>query len=229
MSSPEQLSANKFSPLDKLCRTAVICLSILIVCYLSMSLVETVGGLMFPTFSDPNAEISSGREMALGLGLFGLAIVSVPVYVTCIVVICRFMYRANQNLRSAGRKDLEFTPGWCVGWWFIPIACLFKPREAMVELYKASDSSPDSEWQQNSFDPIINKWWAAWILGSIITRIESRMAVSGVDTGLAAIPITWTSTILLSLAAVWLISIVRHIAEQQRRNLSDVVHKGDVV
>jgi len=229
MSTSVQPSANRFNPLDKLSKTAVFCLRTLIVCYVGMSLIETAGGLMFPSFSDPNADISSGLEMALGLGLFGVAIVSVPVYVTCIVAICRFMYRANENIRAAGRTDLEFTPGWCVGWWFIPLACLFKPREAMVELYKASDSPVTSDWKNNSFDPIINKWWACWIIGSIVTRIESRLVVSGVDTGLAAIPITWLSTILLSLAAIWLVSIVQHITAQQRQNLSDVVPQGDTV
>src|SRR5688572_5676802 len=46
------------------------------------------------------------------------------VLVVSIIVVGMWIYRAHANLSDAGVDGLEFTPGWAVGWYFIPIANL---------------------------------------------------------------------------------------------------------
>jgi hypothetical protein len=50
-----------------------------------------------------------------------------------------WQHRAHRRLRELGIQDLEFTPGWGVGWWFVPVANLFMPYKAVKELWRAGD------------------------------------------------------------------------------------------
>ena len=58
--------------------------------------------------------------------------------VVVIVLFCIWIYRANYNARQLGATDMQFSPGWAVGWNFIPIANLWKPYQAMREIWQAS-------------------------------------------------------------------------------------------
>jgi hypothetical protein len=41
--------------------------------------------------------------------------------IACAVAVLKWIYRANANARALGAKDMKFTPGWAVGWYFVPI------------------------------------------------------------------------------------------------------------
>src|SRR6478735_11219141 len=62
-------------------------------------------------------------------GLFGIL---------AIVFVCMWFYRAGQNVHMAGVKYLNYTPGWYVGWFFIPLVQLVMPLITTIELWKAS-------------------------------------------------------------------------------------------
>ena len=65
-----------------------------------------------------------------------------------------------------------FTPGWCVGWFFVPIMNIFKPYQAIAELWKASHSGSVEEWQEMETPLYIKIWWGAWLV-SLGLQIEA--------------------------------------------------------
>jgi hypothetical protein len=67
-----------------------------------------------------------------------IAILQLVNLVVLIVLFCIWIYRANSNARQLGATDMQFSPGWSVGWYFIPIANLWKPYQAMCEIWRAS-------------------------------------------------------------------------------------------
>ena len=67
-----------------------------------------------------------------------IAVVAMLVNIATIVVFLIWINRANKNSRALGAQNMQFTPGWCVGWWFIPIASLWKPYQAVREIWKTS-------------------------------------------------------------------------------------------
>ena len=73
-------------------------------------------------------------------------------------------YRIAENLRSFNRAELRFSPGWAVGWWFVPIWNLFKPYQVMQEFWKGSDPSipldQPTGWVQSPGSNLISWWWA---------------------------------------------------------------------
>ena len=71
---------------------------------------------------------------------------------------------------------MTFTPGWCIGWFFIPIANLFKPFQAVREIWKASFVS-DRNWQDNPSSPLVGLWWALWLVSGALGQMTFRMSM----------------------------------------------------
>ena len=211
----------EMQPLRGFANTIIVGLKVLIFCFVAISLLDTAGSFMFESYNDPNADLTNDLEMYMALGTMLMGLLTVALNLTVAVAVCGFLMRANRNLHKFNVPGLEFTPGWCAGWWFIPIANLWKPFQAVSEIYRASESPEDNSWANKEVNSVLNTWWFCWIVGTIVTRMETKLAFRGVDTGMFAIPLTWISTILMVAAGYFLIKIVRHIQLQQERNLGD--------
>lgn len=125
-----------------------------------------------------------------------------------------WLYRAEVNVRALGADDMMVSPGWAVGWFFVPLVQLVMPFIAMRELWKASATPRD--WQLGASSPLIPLWWACWI-GSVISgniafalgRTEDYDAFLAADfTGMISAAFTIPSAILLA-------AIIGHIQAMQ--------------
>ena len=79
-----------------------------------------------------------------------------------------WQHRAQANLTALGVQGLRFTPGWAVGWWFIPFANLAMPFLAMRELTRASASGGAGPSPPGRVDALLAWWWAALLLGIVL-------------------------------------------------------------
>ena len=85
-------------------------------------------------------------------------------------------HRANRNARALGATHLQFTPGWAVGWFFIPIANLWKPRQVMREIWHASHDprgGPDE-----TTPALVSNWWTLWLVTNILGQLAFRYALN---------------------------------------------------
>lgn len=83
-------------------------------------------------------------------------------------------YRVAANLPALRAPRQETSPGWAVGFYFIPIMNLFKPFQAIVEVWKGSDPArytKDALSEQGT--TLLGFWWAAHILAIIGQRIAT--------------------------------------------------------
>jgi hypothetical protein len=118
--------------------------------------------------SEAAAQSSDLRQRVVGIVQVGLFILTGIVFLV-------WIYRANGNARKLGAEGMTFTPGWSIGWYFIPIANLWKPFQSMKEIWKASKYS-SQDWQNQASDPILGWWWTFWILSNVIGRVAFRMS-----------------------------------------------------
>lgn len=125
------------------------------------------------------AETSDNRQQGVGIVQFIITIVSA-------VVILRWIHRANVNARQLGASGMRFTPGWSVGWYFVPIVTLWKPYQAMAEIWKAS-ANP-SDWQSERASPMLGVWWLLWLVSNALGQGSWRMSLKaeGIDELIAA-------------------------------------------
>jgi hypothetical protein len=134
------------------------------------------------------------------IGSYGLSVIMVALWI----------YRAHDNLRDFGADGLEFTPGWSVGWFFVPFMSLFKPFQAMKELWNASEGT-HSDFRSHA-PPVLSIWWGAFIIDNMLSNIGSRYtAISRSGAILTMI----AATIAGVVSAIYLLKIVRHVTAAQ--------------
>jgi Domain of unknown function (DUF4328) len=94
-------------------------------------------------------------------------------------LILKWIHRANYNSHQLGAENMEFTSGWSIGYFFIPILALFKPYQAMKEIWKTSHSPKD--WDSVEVSKILPIWWTIWLINSFLGQIIFRSDAEGIE------------------------------------------------
>lgn len=100
------------------------------------------------------------------MGIAGL------VGIAAVVFVCMWFYRAHLNNHMAGINYLVYSPGWCVGWFFIPFVQLVMPFLTTREIWRASYSinnpSEYSIWKDNKVSPLVALWYFSFIASILV-------------------------------------------------------------
>lgn len=134
-----------------------------------------------------------------------------------------WMHQAAKNVRAFNQPALTITPGWAVGWWFIPFASLWMPFVAMREIYKASDPksvgpSAQHSWMMSPVPPTFGLWWGAYLLNSFLGAgavLASMDFTKGAPVMHGPNALTWISHVILAVAGVLIVGILRTTAKRQ--------------
>lgn len=110
------------------------------------------------------------------LVLMGLALLYFPTYITCVVAFLMWKFRANHNAAAIAGRPLEISPGWSVGWYFVPIMNLFRPFQAMKEIYQAS--AP-----RHASTALVTAWWTLWIISNFAGQLSMRLGLRAETVG----------------------------------------------
>jgi len=155
------------------------------------------------------AEDNDARQRAIG-------IVQLCANALSFFVIGRWIYLANLGAREIGASGMAFTPGWSVGWYFVPFANLFKPFQAMREIWCASVDPAD--WRSVAPPALLGWWWGLWIGSRVLGQVAYRLsqAADGLDGALLANAVTIASDLINIPLCLVLVSIVSSIAGSQR-------------
>jgi hypothetical protein len=105
---------------------------------------------------------------------------AVTIYATAVPFLIWF-HRAHKNLPGLGERGLLFTPGWAVGFFFVPFLNLVRPFQAMREIWYGSDPGrldPETGLERSGDGhplgtPLLVGWW--WAL-FFICNISSSIA-----------------------------------------------------
>jgi uncharacterized protein DUF4328 len=175
-----------------------------------------------------NLEFVSEQEVTRSDERVGaVAVVQLLTLVVTGIVWFVWQHRGQANLVAARVSGLRFTPGWAVGWWFVPFANLVKPFQTMRELWKASGGEED--WGHSRTWLVIGWWWAAWLAAGVLGRIGA--GVVGGATTLAALRsgsrvLLLTQLVLLA-GAILAIVLIRSVVDRQgrlRERIADAGH-----
>lgn len=116
---------------------------------------------------------------ALGPVAF-LVLAYVAALIVCVCVVGRWIYVASANAHTM-RDDMTISPGWAVGWYFVPIANLFKPLQAMKEIWFTTHES-NGGYEERA-PALVGWWWGLWIVNMILENVSFRLDMMG-----AAVP-----------------------------------------
>jgi hypothetical protein len=91
------------------------------------------------------------------------------------ITFLKWIYRAYKNIQGFGAQGLRFSPGWAVGYYFIPILSLIRPVQVMSEIWRASDDPRN--WPQRPGSWLIGGWWTLFLLYTAVTQISLEIAI----------------------------------------------------
>jgi hypothetical protein len=159
------------------------------------------------------------------IGLVGL--LSGAISLGTIIVYLLWTHQAAKNIRAFGQQMLEFTPGWAVGWWFIPFANYWFPYKVLREIWKASDpesvganSNGGTAWSSRPVGSLFPLWWATYLINGFIggAAAVKQVMVSFENPGkpnLTTSPLVLVAHFFLIIAAVAIVSIMSQLARRQ--------------
>ncbi len=135
------------------------------------------------------------------------------------ILIGMWIHRAHANLFDLGFEGVSYSPGWSVGWFFVPFLNLFKPFDAMKELWNSSTNA------DNRFDspapPLLKTWWAGWLIGNVGSNYGQTLLEANSPQSLAlAQGLIAVSALALAGAAYCMIQIMREVTAAQVRGIS---------
>lgn len=173
--------------------------------------------------------INGPPEQNLGavalIGLLGL--LSGAISIGTIIVYLLWTHQAAKNVRAFGQQMLEFTPGWAVGWWFIPIANYWLPYKALREIWKASDpetvgasSNGGTAWSSRPVGSLFPLWWITYLIngfigaGAAIKQVMQSLENPG-KPSLTTSPLALGAHFFLIISAIAIVSIMSQLARRQ--------------
>jgi hypothetical protein len=176
-----------YTPLRRLCKVYSVLLSCGIVLDAAMTFLEERPG--------------SGSVIAAGL----VALLELPVLAITCFLFLRWTYLAYKNLVAFGTRGLSYTPGFAVGYFFIPILNIYKPIQVFSEIWKASDPAyvdNSSEWRKTRIAAMIPCWWLTWIVWDTISAMNAQPQLGNDQTGSVAALVFFALSSLLAMIMV---------------------------
>ena len=178
------------------------------------------------TITLAEATSNDNRQALIGFGQTAFTIAAAVLFLI-------WIHRAHKNLTSLHATDLRFTPGWAVGWFFVPIMSLFRPYQVASEIHKASDPNVDApidgtSWKTVATSPIVGWWWAFFLISNFIGQIGARSIFSGEELSdlLTSTNVYMVSDAIDIVGIIITILMVQRISQYQEAKYSLVVVKS---
>ncbi|MGW6980944.1 DUF4328 domain-containing protein [Streptomyces sp. NPDC054932] len=110
------------------------------------------------------AYLSEDRWEALYLLFSRVDQVRMPILVVCAAVFITWFHRARRSAGGLAPAGFRQGPGWAIGAWFVPVACLWLPYRIAVEAWTAGLRGAEGR-----FWPV-NLWWASFAGSFVLSR-----------------------------------------------------------
>jgi Domain of unknown function (DUF4328) len=181
--------------------------------FFELSLLSRMGG---GAISEAEANANDVRQAAIGILQFVISLATAAGFLT-------WFYRAHKNLPSLGARNLEYSPGWAIGGFFVPFLNLVRPFQVMREVWRfsypsavesgATPEGPSHHPSRPTLAPV-GWWWGLFLLSAAFGRIATRIALAG-NPSLELLKVGSVASLtsdLLDIPTAWLaIRIIGHI------------------
>jgi uncharacterized protein DUF4328 len=122
--------------------------------------------------ADATAAANDARQALIGG-------VQAILFVITAIFFLIWIFRAYKALEALGHPSEQFTPGWAVGYWFIPFLNLYRPYQIVKELWLKSAAASAAARADSEVAPpaapvsapaLIGWWWAVWLIDNALGR-----------------------------------------------------------
>jgi len=153
-----------------------------------------------------------------------LRLTAAAVYIATVVVFLMWLYRVSNNVAAFGQPR-QTSGGWAIASFFVPIANLFIPYQAIREIWNKSDPAAVNSLFYTASPPgFFPAWWGFWLASNVTSNIYFRMTLEEAPVKSSA-AVGILSEVLSIAAAVFAIQVIKEIdrrQEERARNLQQV-------
>ncbi len=137
---------------------------------LDVAALIVVGALLWDSLGVAHAilageDVSDAKFALLQRRGMEMALISAGVLVACAIMFCLWTYRVAKNAVAMGGR-LSITPGWAVGYYFIPIVSLVDAVPGDGAGVGRERSGSASEPYQPRSHALLLGWWLSWLVSS---------------------------------------------------------------
>ena len=176
-------------------------------------------GVTVSMLSGPQASPVSLLLIVLGIVLY------LPlIFASAIVTLC-WVYGASRNAHVLRPGGLHSSPGWAVGWWFVPFASLYKPYETIRDIWVASRGRINDRYPPGP--QIIAVWWWMFLISNIVLRFANGDTV-GDSLVYAPTPGNWIFVVGLCICAIATLLFFRLVGEINKNQLASNTRAADI-
>ena len=196
------------------------------ICVLVLSVI--VAGLLFtvPTIREMSktpSPANAGFLIVVGLSLVVGGCGQMAAFITTVVFFCMWIHRANRLTRRFSPEGMQYTPGWAVGWFFIPFANLVMPYKVMSEIWQRNGQAPGEMGPPSN--GLVGAWWLCYVLSGVTDRIASTLEREEIGAFAAGAVMHSLWAVLIVVSGVLCLQLVKRITENlesKRKELDGV-------
>lgn len=151
----------------------------LLVVYIAALGVESLGCLLVIAMlaSARGAELDQDQLRTVGMSMLVMAysaFAQFGAFVLIAILFLRFLYKAVQQAKGFAVPFTYVSPGWAVGYWFIPLMNLYRPFEAVKALVKACAQEAGTPDKPAAGEQLLSAWWGLFLLSNIVGWMVAR-------------------------------------------------------
>jgi hypothetical protein len=125
-------------------------------------------------------------------------------------LILKWIYRTNANAHIYS-NEMNVGPGWNIGFFFIPIANLWKPFQGLREAWETF------HWHDKVVPGWMRWWWGCWLATNFVDNLSFRIQLQGetAEAATAAAVLDIVSAIVSVPLALLLVRLIRTLTAAQ--------------
>lgn len=161
------------------------------------------------------SDVDDAAYVTSALWMQALGILGWALYLGTGACFLAWMADACRTARSIDPAAIRDTPTWAVGWWFVPIANVYKPYAILRSIWRVTIAARAHDAGPPGVFPL---WWACFLVRLPLSRLAQAIFKSA-DSGdlITATQVQMVSEVASIVAALAAIGVIRSIAEPQRR------------
>ena len=89
-----------------------------------------------------------------------------------------WFWHAYANLPALGARRLRFGRWWALGAWLLPVFSLFRPKQVLNDVWRASDPDlppdPGDRWRGRPVAALLGWWWLAFLASVLVRSVTTE-------------------------------------------------------
>ena len=143
----------------------------LLLVYLALLALESVACVaVIVALSGPaDADLTATQRMLASTSLLTMAYseyVQVALFIVIALLFLRLFYKAVQRAKGFAVPFTHVSPGWAVGYWFVPVYNLFRPFQMVKALFAACTQEAGPTAKPAAGEQLLSAWWALFLISN---------------------------------------------------------------